>query len=137
MIWQPMVCFADNTAYFEKIYTATFSSKEVLQKLKENKHIIACFLPTTLEHSMRKQNRQFIFSQEEKEFMKASGISHFNLHLPLDQINPYSPSISLAKTIGAVPYGQFFEEGGAVMGLICFGDFETARELQKIVHLML
>ena len=26
---------ADNTAYFEKIYTATFSSKEVLQKLKE------------------------------------------------------------------------------------------------------
>ena len=57
---------ADNTAYFEKIYTATFSSKEVLQKLKENKHIIACFLPTTLEHSMRKQNRQFIFHRKRK-----------------------------------------------------------------------
>lgn len=122
---------ADNTAYFEKIYTATFSSKEVLQKLKE-KQAHNCLLFTHHPGAQHEETEPLIyFSQEEKEFMKASGISHFNLHLPLDQINPYSPSISLAKIIGAVPYGQFFEEGGAVMGLICFGDFETARELQN------
>lgn len=121
----------DNTDCFEKIYTATFSSREVLLRLKE-KQAHNCLLFTHHPGAQHEEAEPPIyFSQEDKAYMKANCISHFNFHLPLDQINPYSPSISLARTIGAVPYEQFFEEGGAVMGLICSGVFDTANDLLK------
>ena len=125
----------DGGIVYKKRGIGMFVASGAVQKLKE-KQAHNCLLFTHHPGAQHEETEPPIyFSQEEKEFMKASGISHFNLHLPLDQINPSSPSISLAKTIGAVPYGQFFEEGGAVMGFVS----EILRQPMscKIVHLML
>lgn len=122
----------DNTETICKVYTAAFSSSEVLGQLQErNAH--DCLLFTHHPGAQHAENMPPIyFSEEERQYMKENHISHYNLHLPLDQVNPYSPGVSLAKAMGLTPYESFFEEGGSTMGLICTGTFQTCGQvLQK------
>lgn len=127
----------DNTNTLEKVYTATFSSTQVLEKLKE-KEASHCLLFTHHPGAQHEDGKPAVyFSHEEKEYMREHHISHFNLHLPLDQVNPYAPGVSLARALGTVPYDSFFEEGGAVMGLYCSGRWtEASMLLEKTERLM-
>ena len=110
---------ADNTDIIEKVYTATFSSSQVLEKIKQDK-AKNCLLFTHHPGAQRKEGETpDDFTLEDRAYMQEHHISHFNLHLPLDNVNPYSPGVSLARALGAVPYKSFFEEGGSVMGLYC------------------
>lgn len=119
----------DNTDIIEKVYTATFSSSQALEKIKQDK-AEHCLLFTHHPGAQHKDGEQAVyFSQEESAYMEEHHISHFNLHLPLDHINPYSPGICFARELGAVPYKSFFNEGGSVMGLYCSGKWTDARTL--------
>lgn len=124
----------DNTDTVEKVYTAAFSSTQVLEKLR-GRGASHCLLFTHHPGAQHEEGEPAIyFSPGEKEYMRAHHISHFNLHLPLDQVNPYSPGVSLARALGAVPYDSFFEEGGAVMGLYCSGRWSGTVMLYKRVE---
>lgn len=127
----------DNTDIIEKVYTATFSSSQALEKMKQDK-AEHCLLFTHHPGAQHKEGEPAVyFTQEERAYMEEHHISHFNLHLPLDHINPYSPGICLARVLGAVPYKSFFNEGGSVMGLYLSGiwaDEEKVLEnVQKVM----
>ena len=109
----------DHTAYLKAVYTSVFSGTEVIDALKRRgaKHALLFTHHPGPQHEEGKEGNGF--TEEDIEFMKNNRISHFSLHLPLDQINPYSPGVCLARALKAVPYKSFFEEGGAIMGLIC------------------
>lgn len=122
---------ADNCETVRKVYTATFSSSEVLKQLRQ-RNAEDCLLFT---HHCGAQHPEdtppVYFSEAEKQYMKAHGISHYSMHLPMDQVNPYSPGVSLAKAMELTPYDTFFEEGGAVMGLVCTGLYENCTQVLK------
>lgn len=109
----------DYAEYFEAVYTAAFSGTEVIDMLKKEdaKNALLFTHHPGPQHEEGKDGNKF--TDRDIEFMRKNRISHFSLHLPLDQINPYSPGICLARALDAVPYKSFFEEGGATMGLIC------------------
>ncbi len=128
---------ADNTEVIHKVYTATFSSSEVLEKLRcAGAH--DCLLFTHHPGAQHPESEPpAYFTAAEKNYMKENHISHYSLHLPMDQLNPYSPGVSLAKQMGLTPFDSFFEEGGSVMGVICTGSFRRADQvLEKVETLM-
>lgn len=115
----------------EKVYTATFAGSEVLGQLRA-RGACDCLLFTHHPRSQREEGREpRSFSEEELAYMKENRISHFSLHLPLDQTGPYSPGVSLARAIGATPYNVFYEENGAVMGLFCTGPWRTVHDIRQ------
>lgn len=120
---------ADHTDIIRKVYTATFSSSEVIRQMQE-KNAENCLLFT---HHPGAQHPEDMppryFNKEELQYMQKHHISHYNLHLPLDQVNPYSPGVSLAKALELTPYECFFEEGGSVMGLICTGPYRNCGQV--------
>ena len=121
---------ADHTEWIEKVYTATFSGRQVIEKLREAE-AENCLLFT---HHPGAQHPEGLpaenFSDEDRAFMQKKGISHYSLHLPLDQVSPYSTGISLARALGIFPYHSFFEEGGAVMGLYCSTEWKTSADVR-------
>ena len=122
---------ADFAEEIEKVYTATFAGSEVLDQLKA-REAADCLIFTHHPRSQRGDGREpRSFSEEELTYMKKNRISHFSLHLPLDQTGPYSPGVSLARAVGATPYNVFYEENGATMGLFCTGPWRTVQEVKK------
>ncbi len=119
----------DNTEYLEQVYTATFSGTEVVDTMRKNnvKNALLFTHHPGPQHEEGKEGKGF--TEQDLEFMKENKISHFSLHLPLDQINPYSPGVCLARALNAVPYKSFFEEGGATMGLICTTRCSTINDI--------
>lgn len=126
----------DNAKYLEQVYTATFSSTEVVDVLrsKDAKNALLFTHHPGPQHEEGKEGRGF--TEQDLAFMKENKISHFSLHLPLDHINPYSPGICLARALNAVPYKSFFEEGGAIMGLICTINSATVDEVLKEMEMI-
>lgn len=122
---------ADHADVIRRVYTATFSSSEVIRQLQE-RAATDCLLFTHHPGAQHPENTPPIyFNETELQYMREHRISHYNLHLPLDQVNPYSPGVSLAKVMGLTPYESFFEEGGSVMGLICTGSFQTCGQVLR------
>lgn len=124
----------DNAEKLTAVYTATFSSREVIDVLKK-RNVENALLFTHHPGPQRGIGKSCeSFTEDDFAFLRERNISHFNYHLPLDHRNPYSPSVSLAKKIGAVPYQNFFEEGGAVMGLFCTGQWKTDAQVLSAVE---
>ena len=120
---------ADNSETICRVYTATFSSSEVLEQLRQ-RGAEDCLLFTHHPGAQHPEDTPPVyFSAAEKQYMKAHRISHYSMHLPMDQVNPYSPGVSLAKAMGLTPYEGFFEEGGAVMGLVCTGPYKSCGQV--------
>lgn len=126
----------DYAEYLEAVYTSTFSGTEVIDVLRRKgvKNALLFTHHPGPQHEEGKEGKEF--TEEDIEFMKNNRISHFSLHLPLDQINPYSPGICLARALDAVPYKSFFEEGGAIMGLICTINCTVIDEVLKKMEIL-
>lgn len=118
-----------NAQVIDKVYTATFSSEEVLGKLRrQGAH--DCLLFTHHPGAQHPESEPPVyFSDRDKHYMKENRISHYSMHLPLDQLGPYAPGIALAGEMELTPYSSFFEEGGAMMGMICTGPFQTVQQV--------
>ncbi len=122
----------DHTEWIEKDpIQQLFSGRQVIEKLREaqRRKTVCC-----LHHQALAQHPEGLpaenFSDEDRAFMQKKGISHYSLHLPLDQVSPYSTGISLARALGIFPYHSFFEEGGAVMGLYCSTEWKTSADVR-------
>lgn len=125
---------ADYAGRIKKVYTATFASGEVLGQIKERR-ASDCLLFTHHPRAQRREGEEpACFSGDDLEYMKERGISHFSFHIPLDQNGPYSPGVNLAAAVGATPYGGFYEQDGAVMGLLCRSPYRQAAELLAAVE---
>ncbi|MDO4396459.1 MAG: Nif3-like dinuclear metal center hexameric protein [Clostridia bacterium] len=109
----------DNTEYIEQVYTATFSGAAIADVLRKEGAKNALLFTHHPGAQHKEGETGNLFTEQDLEFMKENNISHFSLHLPLDEVNPYSPGICLARVLNAVPYKSFFEEFGATMGLMC------------------
>jgi len=124
-----LVC--DNTQQINKVYTAVFTSCQVMQSvLDRNETEILLFVHHPIAWDMSKApNIQQHMERELLQRFRERGISIYNLHVPLDSYGEYSTSVNLAKILGVdiiKPFGQYF---GALAGVFGNTDCSTVQEL--------
>ncbi len=127
-----LVC--DFTTEINKTYTAVFPSKEVMQKILDDKVEDAMLFvhhPSTWDITKAPE----IFQQIEKNLLqqfKDKKISIYNLHVPLDNFGKYSTSVSFANALWIKiekPFALYF---GALAGVFGKTDIKTVQELKKV-----
>lgn len=119
----------------DTVYTATFADDEVFQKLIEL-NAKDCMLFT---HHPVPQREDILkppmpIKKEWQELMEKNRINLFSYHIPLDKNGPYSPGNNLAKAMGIVPYGEFYEQNGVKMGVLCNTPYLTVYDAQKALE---
>jgi putative NIF3 family GTP cyclohydrolase 1 type 2 len=113
-----LVC--DNSNRIEKVYSAVFPSKRVMQSvLDRNEQNILLFVHHPMVWDIRAdnpfQNMDIVLLRQFKE----RGISVYNLHVPLDNYGEYSISVSFAKALKIEiekPFGFYYGGLGGVLG---------------------
>ena len=125
-----LVCdFADEIT---KIYSAVFSTEEVMQKIIDNDTRNAMLF---VHHpSIWDVQRDPVFYQMSSNMLdqfKERKISIYNLHVPLDNFSEYSTSKTLADALGIKVEKQFGKYFGALCGVIGKTDCNTVEELQN------
>ena len=132
-----LVC--DFATEINKVYTAVFPSKEVMQGILDDETRDAMlFVHHPSIWDIRKAPE--IFQQMDRELLqqfKDKKISIYNLHVPLDNFGEYSTGISLAKALGIKPEKAFAPYFGALAGVFGKTSLTTVQDLknkfQKIV----
>ncbi|MEA5038323.1 MAG: Nif3-like dinuclear metal center hexameric protein [Clostridiaceae bacterium] len=119
----------DHCRQVERVYTATFASREVFNALKHS-DARRCVLFTHHPVPQRPVDATDYppISKEDLALMRAREISLFSYHIPLDRNGPYSPGTNLVRVLGATPRAAFYLQNGVYMGLICDSPFRTAEE---------
>jgi putative NIF3 family GTP cyclohydrolase 1 type 2 len=126
-----LVC--DFAVEINKVYTAVFPEKEVLQRIiadgAENAMLFVHH-PSIWDIRLAPQ----VFSQMDRDLLtqfKEKKISIYNLHVPLDNYGPYSTSITLAKALGLEPQRPFAPYFGGLAGVFGKTDLATTMELRQ------
>ena len=126
-----LVC--DFAAEIEKVYTAVFPSRDVMQQILDDGTQDAMLfahhakiwdirMPPEAFHQMdRELLRQF----------RSRRISIYNLHVPLDNYGEHSTSVTLAKTLGITPEKPFAPYSGSLCGVFGTTDSVTIQDLRK------
>jgi len=126
-----LVC--DFATEINKVYTAVFPSKKIMQKILNNETQDAMLFvhhpsiwdirkaPEVFQQMDRKQLQQF----------KDRKISIYNLHVPLDNFGKYSTSVTLAKALHIKPEKPFAPYFGALAGIFGKTDCITVQDLKK------
>ncbi len=126
-----LVC--DFTTEINKVYTAVFPSKDVLQKvLDSGAQDAMLFVHHPAIWDIRKAPK--VFQQIDKELLqqfKNRRISIYNLHVPLDNYGEYSTSVSLARILKIKPEKPFGFYFGSLCGVFGKTDLETVQDLRK------
>lgn len=119
----------DHCRQVERVYTATFASREVFDAL-ERSDARRCVLFTHHPVPQRPVNASDYppISKEDLALMRAREISLFSYHIPLDRNGPFSPGTNLVRALDATPREAFYFQNGVNMGLICDSPFHTAEE---------
>lgn len=128
-----LVC--DFNSEINKAYAAVFPSEKVMQEILDNNEKNALlFVHHPSIWDIR--NTPDIFYQMDRKLLekfRERKISIYNLHIPLDNYNEYSPSVSLAKALGVVikkPFAHYFESG-ALCGVFAKTEIITLSALKK------
>lgn len=126
-----LVC--DFAKEINKVYTAVFPSREVMQKiLDDGTKDAMLFVHHPSIWDIRKAPE--IFQQMDRDLLqqfKDRRISIYNLHVPLDNFGEYSTSVSLAKALGIKPEKSFAPYMGSMCGVFGKIDTETVQDLRK------
>ncbi|MBU1177090.1 Nif3-like dinuclear metal center hexameric protein [Patescibacteria group bacterium] len=113
-----LVC--DFATEINKVYTAVFPSKEIMQRiLNDGTQDAMFFVHHPSIWDIRKAPE--VFQQMDRELLKQfkdRRISIYNLHVPLDNYGEYSTSVSLAKALGIKPEKAFAPYFGALAGVL-------------------
>lgn len=109
-----LVC--DFNTEINRVYTAVFPSKKVMREIMgSNEENALLFVHHPSVWDIR--NAPDVFYQMDRELLKEfkeRKISIYNLHVPLDNYNDYSPSVSLTKALGLViekPFAHYLGSG--------------------------
>jgi len=126
-----LVC--DFATEINKVYTAVFPSKEVMQNvLDRNEFSIMLFLHHPCIWDISKAPE--VWQQMDRKLLeqfKEKKISIYNLHVPLDDYGEYSTSTTLAKALGIKPEKSFGPYFGAICGVFGKTDLKTVSELKE------
>lgn len=126
-----LVC--DFSTEINKVYTAVFPSREVMQRILDNGTQDAMlFVHHPSIWDIRKASE--VFQQMDRELLeqfKDRRISIYNLHVPLDNYGEYSTSVSLSKALGIKPEKAFGPYFGALAGVFGKTTLATVQELRK------
>jgi len=126
-----LVC--DFTEEINKVYTAVFPSKQVMQKILDyNIQDTMLFVHHPSIWDIRKAPE--VFYQMDRNLLqqfKNRRISIYNLHVPLDNYGKYSTSVTLAKAIGIKPEKAFAPYYGSLCGVFGKTKMKTIQELKK------
>lgn len=126
-----LVC--DFATEINRIYTAVFPSKKVLQKILDDQTQNAMLFvhhPSTWD--IRKAPE--VFQQMDRgllQQLKDRKISIYNLHVPLDNFGEHSTSVTLSNTLGVEPEKSFALYFGSMCGVFGKTDITTVQGLRK------
>lgn len=124
-----LVC--DNSKLINKVYTAVFPTKEVMEKiLKDGAEDALLFVHHPSIWDIR--NAPKVFSQMDRELLKKfkeKRISIYNLHVPLDSYGKYSTSKTLADALWIKTEKAFAPYFGGLCGIIGKTQAKTVAEL--------
>lgn len=127
-----LVC--DFTTEINKVYTAVFPSREVMQRiLNDGTQDAMLFVHHPSTWDIRKAPE--VFQQMDRELLqqfRSKRISIYNLHVPLDNFGEYSTSVTLARALGVKPERSFAAYFGAMCGVFGKTYAVTAQNLKKI-----
>jgi putative NIF3 family GTP cyclohydrolase 1 type 2 len=126
-----LVCdFAEKV---DRVYSAVFPSKEVMQRiLDENVQDAMLFVHHPSIWDIRKAPE--VFQQMDRDLLqkfKDRRISIYNLHVPLDNFSEYSTSSTLAEALGINPEKSFAPYFGSMCGVFGKTDIATVQDLRK------
>ncbi|MFH0805416.1 MAG: Nif3-like dinuclear metal center hexameric protein [Patescibacteria group bacterium] len=126
-----LVC--DFTTEINKVYTAVFPSKEVMQRiLNDGIQDAMLFVHHPSIWDIRKAPE--IFQQMDRELLeqfKDRRISIYNLHVPLDNYGEYSTGVSLSKALGIKFKKAFAPYFGGLSGVLGETDCTTVQNLKN------
>ena len=126
-----LVC--DFSTKIDKVYTAVFPSKKVMQViLDDGTQDAMFFVHHPLIWDIRKAPE--VFQQMDRELLqqfKDRRISIYNLHVPLDNYGEYSTSVSLAKALSIKPGKPFALYFGSLCGVFGKTTLATVQNLRK------
>ena len=125
-----LVC--DFATEINKVYTAVFPSREVMQKiLDDGAQDAMLFVHHPAIWDIRKAPE--VFQQMDRELLqqfKDRRISIYNLHVPLDNFGEHSTTVTLAKALGINPDKSFAPYYGALCGVFGLTDVKTVQSLK-------
>ena len=127
-----IVC--DFATEVNKVYTAVFPSKEIMQKiLDDGTQNAMLFVHHPSIYDIR--NAPKIYQQMDRELLqqfKDRKISIYNLHIPLDNFSEYSTSVTLAKVLGINPEKSFAPYFGSLCGVFGKTNLATIQDLSRL-----
>ena len=129
-----LVC--DNTEEINKVYTAVFPTKKVMQTiLNKNDNNIMLFVHHPAIWDLAKSPN--IFQPMDRNLLKKfkqKRIAIYNLHVPLDNYGRYSTGVSLAKALGIKPIKAFAPYFGALAGVFGKTNIKTVKDLVRKIE---
>jgi putative NIF3 family GTP cyclohydrolase 1 type 2 len=126
----------DFTSEIERVYTAVFPSKSVIDQILETNVTDALLFthhPMIWDTSVEGPPFRNMPAEYVKE-LKERRISYYAIHLPLDRNGPYSTGMSLTKGLGIEPVGEFAEFNDILVGVIGVTECKTIPELAAKVR---
>lgn len=127
-----LVC--DFATEINKVYTAVFPSRKVMQKiLDDGTQDAMLFVHHPSIWDIRKAPD--VFQQMDRNLLqqfKDRRISIYNLHVPLDNFGEYSTSVSFANALGIKPEKPFAPYFGALAGVFGKTGLATIQELKMV-----
>jgi putative NIF3 family GTP cyclohydrolase 1 type 2 len=127
-----LVC--DFATDVRKVYTAVFPSREVMQKILDDKVEDAMlFVHHPSIWDIRRAPSSFYqMNRDLLQQFKDRRISIYNLHVPLDNVGEYSTGTALAEALGIKIEKACSPYFGSLSGLIGTAPCKTIQELQEI-----
>ena len=127
----------DNTDVIERVYTATFPCPAVFDRIfAEGKKKSLLFTHHPVGDGPEGDPEREITEETERRMLEAE-LSLLACHIPLDANGYYSPSRSLARRLGAVPFEPFYPQNNGPIGVLCDTPFKTvtdvAGKLEEVV----
>lgn len=120
----------DNSKEINSVYTTVFPSDHILNKIIENKK--KDILLVTHHPMIWDIRKTPVFQDINKKMLmklKERRISIYTIHVPLDKNGEYSTTISLAKALGIISEGEFYEYYGVMVGIYGKTNLHTPEEL--------
>jgi len=121
---------SDNSKEVNRVYTAVFPDKKILDKLLDSgEKDILLFVHHPMIWDIATLPVFKSISRGYLKRLRENRISIYNLHSPLDKNGPYSTSVNLAEALGIIQEGEFFEYFGVKSSIIGRTDSQTVEEL--------
>lgn len=125
----------DNCRQISHVYTAVFPSDRVLNKILETgKQDVLLLVHHPMVWDVRKAPEVFAdINPDLLPKLKERRISVYTLHVPLDKNGEYSTTVNLAKVLGVIQKGEFYEYFGVKVGITGKTGCKSPEELNNKV----